>query len=201
MTSPPETRPSLLIRLKDQGDQAAWTEFVNVYRPVIYRLATKRGMQHADAEDLAQQVLASLARAIERWEDDPQRARFRTWLRRVANNAIVNALTRGKPDRASGDSEVEALLHEHPARNCADSALVRLEVRREILCRAAKQVRKEFQSATWCAFWLTSVEGGAVEDAASKLGKSLGSVYAARSRVMRRLKEKIEEFEYDSTNE
>ena len=77
------------MRLKDQGDQAAWVEFVEVYRPVIYRLATRRGMQHADAEDLAQLVLASVAKAIDQWEDDPQRARFRTWLRRVANNAIV----------------------------------------------------------------------------------------------------------------
>ena len=89
MASAPETRPSLLIRLKDQGDQAAWTEFVEVYRPVICRLAASRGMQNADAEDLAQQVLTSLAKAIGRWQDDPQRARFRTWLRRVANNAIL----------------------------------------------------------------------------------------------------------------
>ena len=198
MTSPPETRLSLLIRLKDGGDQAAWTEFAEVYRPVIYRLAAKRGMQHADAEDLAQQVLASLAKAIQRWENDPQRARFRTWLRRVANNAIVNALTRGKPDRASGDSGVEELLQEHPARHGADSALLRLEVRREILSWAARQVREEFHSATWSAFWLTAVEGVTVEDAASQLSKSQGSVYAARSRVMRRLKEKIEEFEHGS---
>ena len=201
MTTQPDTRASLLVRLKENGDQAAWTEFVEVYRPVICRLAVARGMQHADAEDLAQQVLASVATAIERWEVDSQRARFRTWLRRVANNAIVNALTRGKPDRGSGDSDVKDLLHGHPARDGADSALVRLEVRREILSWAAKQLREEFQSATWDAFWLTAVEGLAVQDAAEQLGKTMGSVYAARSRVMRRLKEKIEEFEQESVSE
>jgi RNA polymerase sigma-70 factor (ECF subfamily) len=155
-------------------------------------------VQHADAEDLAQQVLVSVAGAIERWKPDPQRARFRTWLRRVADNAILNALTRGVADRGSGNSDVRDLLNEHPDRNGPDSALLRLEFRRELLNWAATQIREEFQAATWSAFWMTTVEGVAVDEAARKLEKTLGSVYAARSRVMRRLKEKINDFESDS---
>lgn len=94
----PDTRASLMLRLKDHGDHTAWCEFVDLYRPVICRLATQKGMQQADADDLAQQVLISVAGAIERWEVDPRRARFRTWLRRVADNAILNALTRRAAD-------------------------------------------------------------------------------------------------------
>jgi len=45
------------------------------------------------------------------------------------------------------------------------------------------------------AFWLTTVEDLSIDRASEELGKSVGSVYAARSRVMRRLKEKVREFE------
>jgi len=194
----PDTRASLLVRLKDHSDHAAWCEFVDIYRPMICRLSAQKGMQHADTEDLAQQVLISVAGAIERWEADPRRARFRTWLRRVADNAILNALTRGATDRGSGNSDVYDLLHECTDRDGPDSALLRLEFRRELMYWAAKQIRDEFQAATWNAFWLTAAEGMAVDEAARKLNKTMGSVYAASSRVMRRLKEKIEQFEQDS---
>ena len=110
MSSAPETRPSLLIRVRDPADQAAWQEFVEIYRPVILRLAQHKGMQAADAEDIAQEVLAAVAKAVEQREHDPKRAKFRTWLHRVANNIILDALTRGKPDRGAGGSSLQAAL-------------------------------------------------------------------------------------------
>ena len=61
--------------------------------PVVYRLALRKGLQHADAEDLAQQVLTAVSKAIDRWQTDPTRAKFRTWLHRIAQNAIINALS------------------------------------------------------------------------------------------------------------
>src|SRR5262249_39165039 len=105
MSHSPDTRASLLLRLTDRADEAAWQEFAKIYTPVVYRLAIRRGLQHADAEDLSQQVLASVAKAIDRCENDPARAKFRTWLHRIAQNAIINALSRAAPDRAAGGSE------------------------------------------------------------------------------------------------
>ncbi|MDF1845243.1 MAG: hypothetical protein P1U77_27860 [Rubripirellula sp.] len=58
MTKPdnefPDTRASLLLQVKAGDDPNAWDEFVAVYRPIVYRLARRRGLQDADAEDLAQ---------------------------------------------------------------------------------------------------------------------------------------------------
>lgn len=193
MNQPPETRASLLVRLKDRADQAAWYEFAEIYRPVIVRLAGRKGMQPADAEDLAQEVLAAVARAIDRWQEDPQRARFRTWLHRVASNLIQNALTRGKPDRGSGDSGLLQWLAQQPAKEGPNSDLLRLEWRREAFRWAAVQIRDEFQPENWEAFWRTAIEGEAVDDVARRLGKSRASVHSARSRIMRRLKEKVTE--------
>ncbi len=195
MSASPETRPSLLIRLKDQADDAAWFEFTEIYQHVIYRLARRKGLQHADAEDLVQQVLVAVARAIDRWEADPNRARFRTWLTRVATNAIINALTRGNPEQGSGDSDLQNVLDMQSSADGAASDFVRTEHRREVFRWAARQIRPEFQAATWDAFWLTAVDGRDIDDVGRELQKSRGTVYAARSRVMRRLKEKVQEWD------
>ena len=198
MNSAPETRASLLIRVRDPRDQGAWREFVEIYRPLILRLARQRGMQEADAEDVAQQVLMAVARAAQEREHDPQRAKFRTWLNRVAHNAILNALTRGKPDRGSGDSRLLAVLNQHKSHSGPDSDLLRLEHRREVFRWAARQVRKEFHQSTWNAFWLTAVEERPVEEVSRRLAKNPGAIYAARSRVIRRIQEKVTEYEEET---
>lgn len=197
MDSLPETRASLLIRVRDPADQAAWTEFVEIYRPVVLRLARQKGMQSADAEDVAQQVLVSVAKAVEERPHDPQRARFRTWLRRVAHNAILNGLMRGPRDRGSGDSAMLEVLHQQASPTGPDSDLLKLEYRRELFRWAARQVRPEFQQATWQAFWRTAVEDQPIDAAAEELGKNRGAIYAARSRVIRRIQEKIMEYEQE----
>lgn len=189
----PDTRASLIARVKDPRDAEAWSRFVDVYRPVIYRLARKRGMQDADAEDLTQEVLTAVAKAVERWEPDPRRGRFRTWLARIAKNAVTNALTRARPDRGGGENDGASRLEQHPD-PCSDDELQR-EYQRSVFRWAQEQIRREFRASSWAAFQRTTVEGQSVEQAAVALGKSAGAVYAARSRVMRRLKEMVRRYE------
>jgi RNA polymerase sigma-70 factor (ECF subfamily) len=145
---------------------------VEIYRPVICRMAGFRGMQEADAEDLAQQVLMAISGAIERWEVDPERATFRTWLKRVANNAILNALTRGVPDRGSGDDDIRRFLEQRPESEGPELDLLQTEFRRETFLRAARQIRDEFTDETWNSFWLTAVQGMEVDAVAKELGRT-----------------------------
>ena len=194
MTTPPETRPSLLVRLRNPADQNAWFEFAEIYRPVITRLALRKGLQAADAENVAQNVLTSIARVIEKHEHDPQRAKFRTWLNRIAQNAILNALTRIKPDRGSGNTEVQSILNHVETNDGGDSDLLRLERRRELFRRASQIVVDEFQPETWQAFWKTAVEGESVAAVSDELGKKPGAIYAARCRIMRRIQEVVAEY-------
>lgn len=96
-------------------------------------------------------------------------------------NLIVNALTRGAPDRAAGGDFSELQLAEQAAGDGPDSDLVRIEFRREVFRWAAQRIRDEFHAKTWEAFWLTAVEDETVEEAANRLRISCGSVYAAES--------------------
>jgi RNA polymerase sigma-70 factor (ECF subfamily) len=116
----------------------------------------------------------------------------------VASNAILDALTRGKPDRGSGDSALQAVLNQHEAHNGPDSDLLRLEYRREVFRWAARNVQKEFRHDTWDAFWLTAIEGRSIESVAKELAKDCGAIYAARSRIIRRIQEKVTEYERET---
>ena len=87
------------------------------------------------------------------------------------------------------------LLEQQPEPDDSSLADFDHEYRRAVFRWAQGQVRHEFHESTWDAFWLTTVDGLSVEQAAEQLGKSSGAVYAARSRVMRRLKEVIRRFE------
>ncbi len=193
----PETRPSLMLRVRDPADHEAWDQFSDLYRPVIRRMAMMKGMQDADADDLAQQVLLAIAGAIVRWDHDPDRAKFRTWLKRVTGNAILNAVTRGVPDVGSGAEQIRQFLEQRPADSGSDSDLLQIEYRREVFSKAAEQIRSEFTDDTWLSFWLTAVDSRDVDDVAAELGRTRGSVYASRSRVMKRLRQAVEEITGD----
>jgi RNA polymerase sigma-70 factor (ECF subfamily) len=188
---------SLLARLRDPRDERAWAEFVEIYAPLIERLATRRGLQEADAADLAQDLFRAVAGAIDRWDPDPRLGSFRAWLFRIARNLIVDALAaRGRHPRGSGDTEVHRMIEAHPDPNGSDdSALFEAEYRRRLFQWAAARVRNEFRDATWKAFWQTSVAGEPAKDVGRALGMTVGAVYVARSRVMARLKQTIEQVE------
>ena len=191
----PETRESLLVQVRSPANREAWEQFVHLYRPVVYRLARRRGMQDADAQDLVQQVLISVAAAIPAWEKSSESVRFRHWLARVVRNAILNGLSRRPRDRAAGGTSVQELLAEQADADSEASQEIELEYRRELYLRGAAQVRRDVGPETWRAFELTVIENCPIDVAAVELGKQPGSIYAARSRVMRRLREAVRELE------
>ncbi len=185
------TQMSLIKRLHNADDHEAWLAFVEIYYPVIVSSLRVKGLQMADAEDVAQQVLVSVARALADRPHDPDRAKFRTWLERVTRNAAINALQRVPRDRAAGGTDCLLALKEVP-QQLDDAALLDQERRKQLMRLAAQAIECEFEAATWQAFWRTAVLGEAIESVAESLGKQVGSIYAARSRIIRRLRVEIE---------
>jgi len=190
MYEPPQTRHSLILRLPDRTDVAAWDEFVAIYEPLVYRLARQRGFQHADAQEIVQEVLLAVSGAVERWVPDASRGRFRDWLFRIARNLMINHLTRTRyRTLATGDSAMAHAIENQCQSPAADDAWIDLEYRREVFRWAAEQARAEVRPTTWSAFWRTSVEGTPIAEVADDLAMTVGAVYIARSRVMARLRE------------
>lgn len=194
--SPPETRASLILRLRDAADVAAWEEVAAIYGPLVFRLALRQGLQAADAEDVVQEVFAAVAATVAKWLEQPRRGRFRSWLLGIARNIAINILTR-RPHGGvgiGGDNATDNLA-KIPAPSGPLSSQFDLEYQREVYRWAAEQVRESVAQVTWDAFHLTHMEGTTIPEAAKQLGISIGNVYIARSRVMSRLRELARQFE------
>src|SRR5262245_60129627 len=107
-TSDPLTRPSLLLRIRDPNDHVSWQTFVDVYGPRVYRTCRRKGLQHADAAEVTQEVFLQVSRSIRTLDYQPERGRFRAWLGTVTHNKLRNFLTR-RPAEMGGSGAEEAV--------------------------------------------------------------------------------------------
>ena len=191
----PDTRRSLLIRVRDTEDHTAWQEFVAIYAPLIHAYAMRRGLQDADAADVAQQVLQSIARAIPGFEYDPKKGTFRGWLFTITRNHLLKSFQQHRrTPTATGDTAFQDTLNQQEDA-ASDEELWNLEHERQLFQWATEKVRVDFKESTWNAFWGVAVEGKPASEVAETLEMSTGAVYIAKSRVMARLREEIEAIE------
>lgn len=192
MSEFPETSHSLIARVKDLADGSAWAEFLGIYQPVVYRMARRRGLQDADAQDVAQQVFVAVARAIREWQPEPGMPPFRAWLVTITRNAVTKALVRRRPDTGRGGSSVGELLILARSNESTDSAdEFSRESRLAALQWAAEQIRPEFSPMTWRLFWDSAVLGRSIAELSRDAGRSAGAIYMARFKVLQRLKAKM----------
>jgi RNA polymerase sigma factor (sigma-70 family) len=189
-----QTRLSLLFRLTQPGprNEGAWQEFVDQYAPLIYRWCRKYNLQDFDAKDVTQQVLLKLAVHLPSFNYDPTKS-FRAWLRTVSHHAWVDSLSeRRKRGNLNSDAWNELLTVE-----AREDLLQRIseEFDLERLEQAMTRVRGRVEPATWDAFRLTAIEGVPAAEVAERLGKTVTTVYAARSSVKKMLRAEVEELE------
>jgi RNA polymerase sigma factor (sigma-70 family) len=188
------TRASLLARLGDPDDRAAWRQFVELYGGLVYGFARQRGLQDADAADLTQEVFLAVSQAMGRWRYDPRQGTFRGWLHGITRNKVIRFLQdRRSQPVGSGDTDAQMRLAEKPSL-CADSdGDWEREFQRQLFRLAVTHIRDSFAPTTWMAFWRTAVEGKSGAAVSEELGLSVGAVYVARSRVLARLTEQVQQ--------
>jgi RNA polymerase sigma factor (sigma-70 family) len=186
----PETRLSLILRLRNADDILAWREFVEIYGPVIRAMARNRGLQVADVDDVTQEVLTRVAKSVERWEPDRDRGSFRGWLAAITRNLVIQSFrSRSRLPATGQDSQIVEWTEDKE---------FDLESERQLFRWAARKVQQQFEPKTWQAFWLTAVDGRSAESVAQQLGTTKAQIYVSRSRVMGQLKETIQRTQFDS---
>jgi RNA polymerase sigma-70 factor (ECF subfamily) len=186
------TRASLLARLADPGDRAAWQQFVELYGRLVYGFVRKRGLQDADAADLTQEVFLSLADGAGHWRYDARLGSFRGWLFGITRKKIARFLER-RQVAGSGDTDAQRRLAEKPDREPDLEEIWEREYQQQLFRLAAEAVEVSVARKTWQAFWGTAVEGRPAAEVAAAVGLSVGAVYVARSRVLARLTERVQE--------
>lgn len=189
------TRPSLLIRLGDAQDGEAWNQFIEIYSPFVYQYMRRQGLQDADAADVTQEVLRTVARSVGGFDHNRRAGSFRKWLSSVARSRLSDFVAKRKKQvSASGGTTALETLGQQPAQDGEEEILER-EYQKCLFQWAAKKVRREFQPSTWEAFWHTYVDGRSCKDVARDLQVSTEAVYMAQGRVLSRLREKVRQVE------
>jgi RNA polymerase sigma-70 factor (ECF subfamily) len=182
------THLTFLLRLRDRSDKLSWQEFHERYGQLLYRYARSRGASDADAEDIVQEVEMYLFKALDGFEYDARKGRFRAYLR----SAVVHAMARRASKQARQPTGLDPRTFDHLASQKADSdAEWDREWRLHRLRWAMRSVADTFEPVTLKAFEMHVLAGRSVAETADKLGLSKASVYQAKSRVLRCLKERL----------
>jgi RNA polymerase sigma-70 factor (ECF subfamily) len=183
-----QTQPSLLVRIRRPQDAAAWQQFVELYAPLVYGFLRKQGLQDADAADVAQDVLRTVAQQIGEFEYDRSRGSFRGWLFTVVHSRLADFRQRTRRQRQLL-AEAAAIAPE--AAEELSSAEWDVDYQRQVFHAAAERVRGDFGESAWQAFLAAAVEGRAAKEIAAELGMSQAAVYLAKARVMNRIREEL----------
>jgi RNA polymerase sigma-70 factor (ECF subfamily) len=179
------TSLTLLERLRQPADQEAWAQFVKLYTPLLYRWARRAGLQEPDAADLVQDVLGLLLRKLPAFRYD-RRGSFRSWLRVVTLNKWRERLRRAAVVPLTNSEGLDQVVTPDP---CAD--FEEAEYRQQLVGRALCLLEPEFSPTAWSAFQEHVVAGRDAAEVAADLGISIGTVYAAKSRILTRLRRQL----------
>ncbi len=180
-----QTHLSLLARLSDGSDGLAWSEFWIRYGDLIRGFCIRRGLQAADVEDVGQEVMFSLTKAMPGFRYDSARGLFRSYLK----TAVVRAIGRkfGQSHPAASLSAAEA----SPVDGAQDETQWELEWRRYHYRRAMGTLESEFSDRDREVFHRYATLGRPVGEVAADFGLTDAAVYQIKTRVFRRLSETI----------
>ena len=182
-----KTRKSLLERVKNKDDSAAWREFFGLYSPLLMRYARARGLSRADSEDATQECMQILVKSLPEFEYDRKAGKFRNWLGKIINNKINRMLSKRRPGRL-GTTAMDHL----PDTADQDTTWERLW-QREHLKYCLGSVKGEVAPTTYQAFKLSVLDDKPVSEVCAMLGVNRNQVYLARARVLNRLKGKMKD--------
>jgi RNA polymerase sigma factor (sigma-70 family) len=187
----------LLVNRLGSGvhDAEAWNRFVAMYGPHIISWCRGYGLQEADANDVAQDVLLKICRVIPRFEYDPTRT-FRGWLRSVVHSAWYDWTAERRRASREGlrQCDVGGSLEEAPARQ---DLVQRLEAAfdQELLQTAQQRIQQRIEPRTWQIFELLAIEQRPLREVAEQFDMRPGSVQAARYKVQKLLRDEVAELE------
>lgn len=181
------TRHSLLIRVKDPGDHAAWSEFDEIYRPMIARFARSCGLRPNDVDDVVQHCMLSIHQHIKNFEYDPARGRFKGWLRNVVSNRVRD-LWRKKGEVHPGSVVLKAQPDDEPL---PEEHFERLWMQ-EHAKFALKQVKREIEPSTFEAYVRYFIEERPTAEVCAEFGMNRNQLFTIKYRVNKKIKAILE---------
>jgi RNA polymerase sigma-70 factor (ECF subfamily) len=181
-----------LLRAAKANDPDAWTMLVRSYSRMIYRWCRQAGLQPADAGNIVQEVLRSVARKLKDFEHRQSDGSFRGWLRTVTRNKLRDGFRKDlrSVERAAGGTAAQKLVESIPDPE-VDSVLTFGPPREQVGPATIEKVRGEFSARDWRVFWRMTVDGQSAREAGSEFEMTPNAARIVKTRILRRLREEL----------
>lgn len=181
-----------LLRRASQEQADAWDQIVHLYAPLVYRWCRTWGAQATDAENICQEVFRALLTSLPSFRETDRPESFRAWLKAIARHKMVDQMRvwqRGATACGGGDATVE--LNQVPDLHDFDQDNETSVELRMLYRQAVELIRSEFSEQDWESFVLVTVDTLSPAETARRLGISVNSVYLAKSRIVKRVREEF----------
>ena len=184
-TSYGSSTSSTLLRRAASNEPAAWETLVNLCHPLVYGWVQYSGWQHADVENVVQEVFATVATKLPDFQSTADGS-FRGWLKAIVRSKVVDyARKRKKDSRYQIDLEVEV--------DSLSSSEAKREAR-QMYVRVLQLIRREINERDWLIFWRKEVEGATARQVADELSLSVAAVYSVIARLRKHIRQYYGDF-------
>jgi RNA polymerase sigma-70 factor (ECF subfamily) len=196
-----QTRHSLLGRIKDWGDEASWEDFSRTYSKLIYDTAIRASLTDAEAKDVVQETLLTVAKKIQDFHTDRSRGSFRVWLLQTTRWRIADQLRKRRHSMVSADFTSEEGSQTSVMHRIPDPASFNLEAdwnerwHRNLADAALQKIKNQVDPAQYQMFDLHIIQEWRARQVAEKLGVKIRQVYFASYKISRALRKEIKRME------
>ena len=163
-----------------------------LYAPLIYFWCRQLGLQDSDADDVVQEVLLAVASRVGKFQRTRAEGSFRGWLRTITRNKLGDFIRAGsRRQRIIDETKLPSsfLTAAQPREEAGGEA--RDDETRLVFNRVLELIRTRFEDSTWRAFLRVVMDGAAPNDVADELNLSVESVYQAKSRILRVIRDEL----------
>jgi RNA polymerase sigma factor (sigma-70 family) len=193
------TRQSLLSRLKHWDDQDSWKVFFDTYWRLIYRTALRAGLSEAEAQDVVQETVISVCKKMPGFEYRSAGGSFKAWLMQLARWRIMDQLRLRQPT-PDGDSSPSHIPEEADPHYPNPTAWEE-DWERNLMDVAIERVKLKVDSKLYQVFDLYVFREWPVMKIANAFGISPGSVYTAKSRISKLIKQEVDQLRAEADRE
>jgi len=197
------TRRSLVERLTNWNDQKNWQEFFNAYSRLIHSTARRAGLADAEAQDVVQETILTVAKNIDRLKYDPALGSFKGWLLNITRWRIADQFRKRErpgihrsPQHSAPETDRTRTIERiaDPAGGDLEAAW-NSEWQQNLLEAALQRVKRKVNPKQYQIFDCYALKQWPATKVVRELGVNIAQVYLARHRVSALLKKEIETLE------
>jgi RNA polymerase sigma-70 factor (ECF subfamily) len=198
------TRRSLVDRLADWRDQKNWNEFFETYWKLIYSVAIKAGLTDAEAQDVVQETVITVAKRVDGLKYDPARGSFKGWLLHITRWRIADQFRKREPAEVSRvtrrDTRRTATIDRAPDPQGFDlESTWEAEWRENLVAAAITRIKRKVDARQYQIFDCYVMKEWPAQKVAKELGVSIAQVYLAKHRISALMKKELKGLESPRT--